>query len=127
MRIEGPETPATMRLLETLLISQGFKCSCCKTIFDAVKMAAYVAEYKPRDPIMKERVPAQNSAAYVVCVECARLPEKTVFLKVQEYLIEHGGILQTGHKPIDEPGRHRPKRSPLIAQDTKFRFGEGLN
>ncbi len=124
MRIEGPETPTAMRLLETLMISGGFKCACCETIFDTPKMAAYVSEYKARDPIMKKAVPKQNSAAYVICVECARLPEKHVFLKAQEYCVRNG-LLQTGHKPIDQSGRHTPKRRRMIEQNTKFRFGEG--
>lgn len=124
MRIEGPETPTTMRLLETFMISGGFKCACCETIYDTREMGAYLTEYKARDPIMKKAVPKQNSAAYIICVECARLPEKHVFLKAQEHCVKNG-LLQTGHKPIDQSGRHTPKRRPMITQNTKFRFGEG--
>ncbi len=126
MEIKGKQTNAAKRLFETLQISQGFKCCCCRVIFDTPKMAAYVEAYKPRDPIMKKAVPLVNAGAYVICVECGRLPEDDVFKKAQEYLVEKG-LLQVGHKPIDQAGRHTPKRSHLIEQDTIFRFGSDNN
>ncbi len=126
MEIKGPETLVAMRLFETLQIGNGFKCACCRIIFDTPKMAAYVEAYKPRDPIMRKAMPAENAGAYVICVEGGRLPEDAVFKKAQEYLVDNG-ILQTGHKPLDKEGRHTPKRRTLIEQDTIFRFGEGNN
>jgi hypothetical protein len=120
MEINGPETPAAMRLFETLQRSNGFKCACCETIYGKPEEAAYVTAYKPRTTMMKERVPEQNAAAYVVCIECARLPEKTVFIRAEQYLIQHGALLQTGHKPIDKPGRHGKKG--LITQGTRFKL-----
>ncbi len=127
MEIKGPETLVAMRLFETLQIGQGFKCCCCLVIFDTPKMAAYVEAYKPRDPIMKKAMPPQNAGAYVVCVECAELPEDAVFKKAQEYVVANGILQTTGLKPLDKPGRHTPKRRKLIEQDTIFRFGEGRN
>lgn len=121
MEIYGKETPAAMRLFETLQRSNGFKCACCETIYSKREEAAYVAAYQPRTKMMKERVPAQNAAAYVVCVECSRLPDKTVFMRVEQYLIQHGALLQTGHKAIDKPGRHGKKKG-LITQGTRFKL-----
>ncbi len=70
---------------------------------------------------MKKAVPAQNAAAFVICVECARLPEEQVLVRAEQYLVQHGALLQTGHKPIDQPGQHRKKKG-LITQGTKFKF-----
>jgi len=121
MEIKGPHTPAAARLFEMLGAAKGFKCSCCDVIYDNVKQAAYVEGYRPSDPIMKKSVPLENVGAYVVCQECARMPERTVFLKCQQTLIKNG-ILQAGHKPLDMK-QGRRKRQPIIGQGTKFRFG----
>ncbi len=132
MRIEGLQTPAAMRLFEALLQSKGFKCCACEVIYGAEtheemrKLCAYVTAYRPRSDIMKKRVPPENGAAYVICVECSREPERTVFLKAEQHLIRNAGLLQTGHKSLDEPGSHRgKKKKPLITQGTRFKFGEG--
>jgi hypothetical protein len=122
MEINGPKTPFAMRLFETLGRSTSFKCCCCRTIM-AVKHAAYVAGYKARDQVMKKAVPLETGAAYVVCEECARLPEREVFLRCQEYLVENG-LLQKNHKPLDVPGRHSPgkRKKPMISQGSEFKF-----
>lgn len=122
MEINGPKTPFAARLFETLQRSTSFKCACCRTIM-AVKHAAYVAGYRPRDSMMKKALPLETGAAYVVCEECARLPEKEAFLRCQEYLVENG-LLQKGHKPLDEPGRHSPKKKkkPMISQGDPFKL-----
>ena len=72
---------------------------------------------------MRKAVPAQNDAAYGLCKKCAELPEKESFPKIQATLID-SGLLQTGHKPINEDGSHRAKREPIFNQDTKIEFPE---
>jgi hypothetical protein len=123
MEIRGKHTAGAARLFEMLGLSKGFKCSACNVIYDDVKMAAYVEGYKPRDPLMRKAVPLENVGAYVICEECARLPEQEVFQRAQQTLVRNG-LLQVGHKPLDiKQGRR--KRAPLIGQGTKFKFGTG--
>lgn len=124
MRIEGRQTLVVKRFFEMITMSDGFKCACCKTVFVSLKMGAYVKDYEPRDPIMKKAVPPLNAAAYAMCKQCADLPEKESFPKIQATLID-SGVLQTGHKPIDETGSHRAKRAPIFDQDTKVNFENG--
>jgi hypothetical protein len=123
MEINGPKTPFAVRLFETLQMSSKFTCSCCGTVMDTRPHAAYVAAYKPRDQVMKKAVPLETGAAYVVCQECSRLPEREVFLRCQEHLVKNG-LLQKNHKPLDVPGRHSPgkRKKPMISQGSEFKF-----
>lgn len=121
MEINGPHTPFAAKLFETLQRSAVFKCCCCRTVMDR-KLAAYVAGYKPRDAMMRKLVPLETGAAYVVCEECARLPERQVFERCQEYLVENG-LLKKNHKPLDGPGSHSPRRrKPMIQQGDEFKI-----
>ena len=121
MRIHGTQTLVAKRLFEMAMGSDGFHCACCKTVFVGLKEWVGTWPYKPRDPIMKKAIPSQNDAAYHMCKTCANLPEKESFLRIQATLID-SGLLQSGHKPINESGSHRAKREPIFNQDTKIQF-----
>ncbi len=121
MEIKGPRTAAAGRLFEALqLTAKGdgkSQCSCCTVLKQALRIPndektwnfAYVEHYFPRSEVMKQLVPKETVAAYIVCVECAEtLPEAMLFDKVERLLIDRG-LLNTDHKPLNEPGRHSPK------------------
>lgn len=92
---------------EALAQSKVFRCACCESVLDS-KEASHVAAYAPEDPIMKKVVPTENIATYVVCKECARMPEETVRVQVEQYLVK-SGILRKDLKPLDAPGGHSPE------------------
>lgn len=92
---------------EVLARASKFRCCCCEGIYDR-KDASHVAAYSPQNQMMEKIVPGYNIATYVICQECARMPEKTMFMKVEQYLIKNGGILRTDLKPLDSPGGHSP-------------------
>ena len=93
---------------EALARSKSFRCCCCDLIFPR-EMASHVDAYVPRDPMMKKLVEGTlgNLATYVVCQECARLPEETMMLKVEKNLVANG-LLRKDLKPLDAPGGHSP-------------------
>ena len=124
LRIEGPETPVVLRFREAMMGAQGFKCCACSSIYTSLNQFSYMTEYKPRDKMVAKMIPMQNKAAYAICVECARLPEKTVFWRAQQYLIKEGGLLENNHKAIDAPGRHTKKKRQIFNQDARVRFGD---
>ena len=128
MRLEGHENLATIRLRGAFDASGGnFPCAGCRTAFiKAPKMAEYIAAYKPRTEMMRRLVPPENRAAYIICVECARLPEPEVFIKAERYLVDpEKGNLLVKAKPADAPGRHTRKRSTVLGQDTRIVMGDG--
>ncbi len=128
MRLEGPENLATMRIRAMFEESGGnFTCSVCTSAFlKAPKMAAYCRAWAPRTAMMKKLVPSDNMAAYIVCVDCAELPESKIFDKAESYLTDkEKGDLLTPAKPIDDPGPHRRKGSRVLGQDTRVVFGDG--
>jgi hypothetical protein len=91
---------------EALARSQNFRCACCEGIYPS-KEASHVAAYDPQNKVMGRLVPVTNIATYVVCQECARLPEATVFMRVEKFLVK-SGLLRTDLKPLDAPGGHSP-------------------
>ncbi len=128
MRLEGPENLATMRLRAMFEASGGnFTCIVCTTAFlKAPKMAAYRKAWAPRTEMMKKWVPSENLAGYIVCVDCAELPEAEIFKKAEFHLTDkEKGDLFTPAKPIDDPGPHRRKGSRALGQDTRVVFGDG--
>jgi hypothetical protein len=86
--------------------SQNFRCCCCDGIFPSGE-ASHVAAYAPQNELMKQLVPGENIATYVVCKECARMPERTMLMKVEQYLIKNG-LFRKDLKPLDAPGGHSP-------------------
>lgn len=96
---------------EVLDRATNFRCCCCEGIYER-KDASHVAAYSPQNEMMEKIVPGYNIATYVVCQECARLPEKVMFMKVEQYLIKNGGLLRTDLKPLDAPGGHSPGHQP---------------
>lgn len=104
--IKGPAWPEVVRLKEVLDKASIFRCIAC----DGVKPrneASYVEAYQRRDPIMKDLVPKQNVASYVVCKDCARLPEEPLLFKIEQKLVDQG-LLKSGLAPIDLPKGHSP-------------------
>jgi len=91
---------------EALAQAKLFRCACCEQVL-SVKEASHVDAYVAHDPVMKQAVPKENIATYVICQECARMPEATVRLKVERYLVANG-LLQKDLKPLDAPGGHSP-------------------
>ncbi len=83
-----------------------FRCACCQLIFPREQMS-HIDAYVSRDPVMKTVVPKENIATYVVCQECARLPEKVMLMKVEQFLVSEG-LLRKDMKPLDAPGGHAP-------------------
>lgn len=69
---------------------------------------------------MQRLVPGENIATYVVCKECARMPEKTMLLKVEQSLVKNG-LLRTDLKRLSDPGGHSPGHQP------KHRHGPNCN
>lgn len=127
MEIKGPRTAAAGRLFETLQMTVNMKgkaqCCCCTEIQWAKEMA-YVAHYVPYEEVMKQIVPEETLAAYVVCSKCAEtIPEKILLQKVERVLIDRG-LLQTGHKPLNEPGRHSPKTTRGLGGDRRISLEE---
>lgn len=95
---------------EVLARATQFRCSCCEGIYES-KQASHVAAYRPSNVMMEKIIPGYNIATYVVCQECARMPEKTMLLKVEQFLLKNG-ILRTDLKPLDSPGGHSPGHQP---------------
>jgi hypothetical protein len=84
-----------------------FECCCCMQ-FLSMKMFSHVDGYIPRDPTMRKILEGKGTiASYVVCLECARLPEELMMLKVEKTLVSKG-LLRDDLKPLDAPGGHSP-------------------
>ena len=96
---------------EALARSKHFKCNSCMRIMPSTE-ASHVEGYEPRTEVMKKLVPEENLASYVICKECARLPEETVFLQVEQNLVQ-AGLLHKNLKPLDAPGGHSPEHQKL--------------
>jgi len=92
---------------EALGMSKNFKCACCVMILGRSE-ASHVGAYVPTNPVMKKLIPGENLATYVVCLECARLPEEIMLIKVEQYLITEGQIMRKDLKPLDAKGGHSP-------------------
>lgn len=123
MEIRGPRTAAAGRLFEALQLTASRNgnahCASCGFIKPALKMA-FVAQYSPRDDMMKRLLPAENVAAYAVCQACDDdLPEDTVFRNAEKFMVDKG-LLNAGHKPLDVPGKHTPKST--VKHNRRFRF-----
>lgn len=86
--------------------STNFRCACCEGIYPRQE-ASHVAAYYPQNEVMERLVPGENMATYVVCRECARMPEATVLMKVEKYLVNNG-LLRKDLKRLDEKGGHSP-------------------
>ena len=109
------EAPVVLRHWEAFQRSRMSRCSACEGIF-ARELIAYLDEFVPQDPMIRSMIPGENTASYTVCEECARMPEKIVFMKVQEYLIKNG-LFEKGHKPLDRPGGHSPDHRKRFSVD----------
>lgn len=91
---------------EALAQSKNFRCACCDLIYER-KFASHVAAYRPQNEMMERLVPGENIATYVICQECARMPEEQVFMKVEQFLVK-SGLLRPDLKRLDEKGGHSP-------------------
>lgn len=92
---------------EALSMSKNFKCACCVIILGSSE-ASHVGTYTPTNPVMQKLIPGENMATYVVCKDCARMPEEFMLLKVEQYLISEGQIMRKDLKPLDAKGGHSP-------------------
>lgn len=92
---------------EALSMAKNFRCACCVNILGKSE-ASHVGAYVSTNPVMKRLIPGQNLATYVVCLECARLPEEMMLVKVEQYLIGEGQIMRKDLKPLDAKGGHSP-------------------
>ena len=113
MEIKGKRTAHAGRLFEVLQKTASLnglaECGCCLKTKPA-RTFSYVETYEARSPVMLKAVPMENIAAYAVCRECAEtIPEGQVFLRCEKMLVDRG-LLNKGQKPLNEPGRHSPKR-----------------
>lgn len=95
---------------EALAQAQNFRCACCELIYER-RFASHVAAYYPHNEMMERLVPGENMATYVICQECARMPEETVFMKVERFLVK-SGLLRKDLKRLDEKGGHSPGHQP---------------
>lgn len=116
---------------EALARSANFRCACCEGIYPSTE-ASHVAAYVPHSKVMEQIVPGVNMATYVMCKECARLPEETAFLKVERFLV-NSGLLRNDLKPLDAKGGHSPghqkphKHSPDCKHNHPFGDGRTDN
>lgn len=107
----------------TLSMASKFRCSCCEGIYDR-KDASHVGAYRTTNSMMEKIVPGYNIATYVVCQECARLPEKTMLLKIEQFLVKNG-LLRTDLKPLDSPGGHSPGHNQKHQHGPNCSHGKG--
>lgn len=103
---------------EALARSEVFRCACCESVLKKEE-ASHVQAYEPVDPVMKQVVPVENIATYVVCKECARMPEETVRVQVEQYLVKNG-LLSKDLKPLTQKGGHSPEHQRKHKHDNKL-------
>lgn len=103
---------------EALARSEVFRCASCERILKRDE-ASHVQAYEPVDPVMKKVVPVENIATYVVCKECARMPEEMVRIQAEQYLVKNG-LLSKDLKPLTQKGGHSPEHQRAHKRGNKL-------
>lgn len=105
------------RLRQGIERAGNFTCTCCQLPLMATEFS-HVAIYEPKSDVMKRLVRADTLATYLVCKECARLPEEAAFLKAEQYLVKRG-LLRQDLKPLDVPGGQSHRHGPNCSHGKK--------